>query len=176
VRPKDPSRPRPPLDSAGLDRLAIGYVGRYATSRTKLRDYLRRKLRERGWDGEGDPPIDALVSRFSDLGYVDDRALAESRGRALTARGYGARRLGQALGALGIDEGDAETARGQALEVAWQTALRFAERRRLGPFAAQAPDEAGRRRAFGAMVRAGHEPNHIRKILSCSPGDVPEGD
>jgi regulatory protein len=159
-----------------LERFALSYVGRYATSRAKLHAYLKRKIGERGWAGEGDPPFDAIVLRFVDLGYVDDRALAESRGRALAARGYGVRRLGQTLGALGIEESDAGSAKLQAMEDAWETALRFARRRRFGPFAVREPDERDRQRAFGAMIRAGHAPNDIRKILACAPGDVPERD
>lgn len=167
---------RPPLDNAALERLALSYVGRYATSRARLADYLRRKLAERGWAGDEHPPIEAIVARFAELGYVDDRALAEARGRALTARGYGARRLGMALGALGIAEADGAEARQAAIDEAWETALRFARRRGFGPFADRSPDEAGRRRAFGAMVRAGHAPSHARLILSRQPGDVPEWD
>jgi len=167
---------RPPLDSAALERLALAYAGRYATSRAKLAEYLKRKIAERGWDGQDAPPIAAIVARFAELGYVDDRTLAEARGRALAARGYGARRLGQALGALGISDADAESARLQAREDAWRTALRFAERRRFGPYAREAPDEATRRRAFGAMIRAGHAPEHVRRILDARPGDVPDVD
>jgi regulatory protein len=168
---------RPPLDSAALERLALSYVGRYATSRAKLRDYLKRKIAERGWgEEEGAPPVDAIVARFTELGYVDDRALAEARGRSLAARGYGARRLGQTLGALGISEADADGARRQAEEDAWRTALRFAERRRFGPYALDVPDEAARRRAFGAMIRAGHALEHVRRILDAPPGIVPEVD
>ena len=167
---------RPPLDSATLERLALHYVGRYATSRAKLADYLRRKLAERGWAGESEAPVDAIVARFAELGYVDDRALAEARGRSLAARGYGARRLGQTLGALGIADADAEDARLQAADGAWYTALRFAERRRLGPYAREVADEAARRRGFGAMIRAGHAPEHIRRILDAPPGDVPDED
>ena len=55
---------RPPLDAAKLEELALGYVGRFATSRAKLRTYLQRKLRERGWDGEAEPPIEALADKF----------------------------------------------------------------------------------------------------------------
>jgi regulatory protein len=167
---------RSPLDSAALERFALAYVGRYATSRAKLADYLRRKVAERGWAGESEPPIAAIVSRFSELGYVDDRAVAEARGRSLAARGYGARRLGQALGVLGISPDDADAVRRQAEEDAWSTALRYAERRRFGPYAREAPDEAARRRAFGAMIRAGHAPEHVRRILGASPGDVPDVD
>jgi len=167
---------RAPLDSAALERLAIAYVGRYATSRAKLRGYLGRKIAECGWDGEAMPPVETIVSRFAELGYVDDRTLAEARARSLAARGYGARRLGQALGALGISDADAEGVRRQSEEDAWQTALRFAERRRFGPYAREVPDEAARRRAFGAMVRAGHALEHVRRILDARPGDVPDVD
>jgi regulatory protein len=168
--------PRPPLDSAALERLALFHVGRYATSRAKLAAYLSRKIRERGWGDESQPAIEALVSRLADLGYVDDRMLAEARGRSLAARGYGARRLGEALGALGIGEADGRKARRQAEESAWSTALRFAERRRFGPYAKDEPDDASRRRAFGAMLRAGHAPEHVRRILDAKPGDVPDED
>ena len=48
------SRQRPrktaqPLDGQRLDALALHYVGRFATTRAKLVQYLHRKLRERGW-------------------------------------------------------------------------------------------------------------------------------
>ncbi|WP_343046861.1 regulatory protein RecX [Sphingomonas chungangi] len=167
---------RPPLDSAALERLALAYVSRYATSKAKLRDYLKRKIAERGWGGEEPAPVETTVSRFAELGYVDDRMLAEARGRSLAARGYGAHRLTQTLGALGISEADARDARQQARENAWQTALRFAERRRFGPYAREVPDEAQRRRAFGAMIRAGHAPEHVRRILDARPGVVPDED
>jgi regulatory protein len=167
-------RGKPPLDAAALERLALHYVGRYATSRAKLAGYLRRKLAERGWAGDDEPPVEALVGRFVDAGYVDDKALADARGRALAARGYGARRLGQALGALGIGEADAADAREQATERAWETALHFARKRRIGPFASAPVDEKAYRRAFGAMIRAGHAPDVVRRILLALPGSVPD--
>jgi regulatory protein len=167
-------RAKAPLDAAALERLALHYVGRYATSRAKLSGYLRRKLAERGWAEEGEPPVEALVTRFADAGYVDDKALADARGRTLAARGYGARRLGQALGALGITEQDAAEARQQAEGGAWETALRFARRRRIGPFAEEPLDEKAYRRAFGAMVRAGHTPKDVHRILSIPPGSPPD--
>ncbi|HEX6741396.1 MAG TPA: RecX family transcriptional regulator, partial [Sphingomicrobium sp.] len=50
-------RPPAPLDEQRLDELALRYVGRFATTRAKLRSYLERKLRERGW--KGNRPADA---------------------------------------------------------------------------------------------------------------------
>ena len=37
------------LDGPALDRLALRYVEKFATSTGKLTQYLQRKLRERGW-------------------------------------------------------------------------------------------------------------------------------
>src|SRR5688500_16747804 len=106
-----PRKPRPPLTAAKLDELALNYVGRFATSRAKLVSYLRRKLRERGWEGEGEPDLNRLTERLTGLGYVDDRAYAVSKARSLTARGYGVRRVRQALSIAGIGEEDSGEAR-----------------------------------------------------------------
>ncbi len=176
VQSRRPLRARPALDSAALERLALGYAGRYATSRARLADYLRRKLAERGWAGEEDPPVAPIVARFVELGYVDDRAIAEAKARTLGARGLGERRLAAALGGLGISDRDARAARAQAAADAWTTALRFAERKRIGPFADREPDEKARRRAFAAMMRAGHSVDDTRRIIAAAPGDVPEPD
>jgi regulatory protein len=105
-----------PLDRAGLDRLAIAYVGRYATTRAKLAAYLRRKLAERGWEGPGPAPVEAIVERCAELGYVDDRAFAEARAVSLTRRGYGPRRLAAALLGAGIEPDDMAQARERAEE------------------------------------------------------------
>lgn len=169
-------KPRPPLDGEGIERLALSYAGRYATTRAKLRSYLKRKLAERGWAGEGAPPVDSLVERLAALGYVDDRAFAANRAASLGRRGYGERRVRDNLNAAGIEEADAAEAREQARSEAWQSALRFAERRRLGPFAEAEPDRAGREKAIAAMIRAGHPFDLARKVVTAKPGSIPDSD
>src|SRR5688572_1348165 len=104
---RKPSKTRPPLTATKLEELALNYVGRFATSRSKLATYLRRKLREQGWDGNGEAPVEALADRFVKLGYIDDRAFALSKARSLTGRGYGELRVRQALASSGICEEDA---------------------------------------------------------------------
>ncbi len=155
---------RPPLDEPRLRDLALRYVGRYATSEAKLRRYLARKLFERGWAGEGAAPVEAIVARLAELGYVDDRGFAEARARGLTGRGFGARRVAADLGAAGI-------ARDLAGEVsaaadADAAALAFARRRRLGPFDPAPPDRDRHRKQIAAMLRAGHEMSVVRRVLS----------
>ena len=167
-------RPRPPLDAEGLERLALFYAGRYATTRAKLAAYLERKLRERGWTGGGEPPVRPLIERFAELGYVDDRAFAAARTDSLLRRGYGERRVAQALRGAGIADEDSGPAREKAEEEALEAALRFARRRRLGPFAEVVPDRAERQKAAAAMIRAGHRMELVWKVLDCSPGDLPD--
>jgi regulatory protein len=167
---------RPPLDSAGLEQTALFYAGRYATTRLRLRLYLLRKLRERGWAEAREPPVDTLVERLAALNYIDDRAFATARGAALTRRGYGALRVGAALRAAGIGEEDGAEARAAADESAWAAALRFAERKRIGPFAAAEADRPVREKALSAMVRAGHPLGLARRIIDARPGEIPDAD
>jgi regulatory protein len=176
VSPEPARKPRPPLGAEALERMALHYIGRFATSRAKLRTYLRRKIAERGWEGEGEPPIERLIERFASLGYVDDKAFAESKAAALGRRGYGARRVSEALKAAGIDEEDGAGARGAARDGAWAAALRFAERRRIGPYAREEADRPAREKALAAMLRAGHPLDLARRIVNSSPGDIPEQD
>jgi regulatory protein len=158
-----------------MERLAVHYVGRYSTTRAKLRFYLMRKVRERGWEGEP-PDVDGLVDRLSALGYIDDRAFAEARGAAFHRRGYGERRLDQALKAAGISEDDSEGARVAARETALAAAFRFAQRKRIGPYAVVEVDREARQKAFAAMIRAGHSIDVARKVVNASLEEIPDLD
>lgn len=166
---------RPPLDANRLDELALTYVGRFATSRAKLASYLRRKLRERGWAGDKPPDVEGLVERLSGLGYVNDQAYALAKARSLAGRGYGERRVGQALSAAGIGEEDAAEARDYASAEAVESAVRFARRRRFGPFGDTVDiDPRLRERHLAAMVRAGHSFRLAKSILQMEPGSDPD--
>lgn len=162
---------RPPIDGGGLERLALRYVERYATSRGKLTRYLHRKLFERGWAGSGTPPVDSIVDRMAMLGYVDDAAFAAARATSLGRRGLGERRISADLRAAGIDEQDSEEARAIARDQALAAALRYAQKRRIGPFAVAPVDRAGREKALAAMLRAGHPVDLARKLASAAPGE-----
>ena len=167
-KPRPERKPRAerivqPIDAAKLRDLALHYVGKYATSEAKLRRYLGRKLFERGWTGEGPAPVDAVIARLADLGYVDDRQFAEARGRSLDGRGFGARRVSADLNAAGIERDlAAEVA---AIGNAMAAATAFARRRRFGPFDTASPDPDRKRKQFAAMMRAGHGVAETRRVL-----------
>jgi regulatory protein len=155
--------------------MALRYVERFATTRGKLSAYLRRKVRERGWE-EDAPPADpeALAERLAGLGYIDDRAFAEARATSMGRRGLGAWRVSEALRFAGIGEEDAEAVAPIVEADVMASALAFARRRRIGPYAREAPDPATRERQVAAMVRAGHAPRLAWKIARMAPGEDTE--
>ncbi len=169
-----PRRPLPPLNSADLERYALRYVERYATTRAKLAAYLSRKLRERGWAGEKSPDPEALAERMAGLGYVDDRLYAESKAGAMARRGLGARRVREALRFAGVEEKDAAALAPALAAEALASAIVFARRRRIGPYAREVADRALQEKQMAAMIRAGHAPGLARAIVRMAPGDDPE--
>jgi regulatory protein len=165
--------PRKPLDSSHLEALALHYAGRYATSRAKLTAYLDRKLRERGWADDNPPPIARLVERMAALGYVDDAAFAAARGTALVRRGYGPRRVAQALDMAGIEGDDRDAALSDSAREQWLAADNFARRRRIGPYGAGPPVREDRQKQIAAFVRAGHDFATAAAWVDSPPGAFP---
>ena len=161
----------PALNAVALEGLALRYVERFATTRGKLADYLARKIRERGWEGEA-PDVSLLAERFAERGYVDDRGYAEMKTASLARRGYGERRISAALHAAHVGAQDAAEVVEQARDGALDQAMAFARRKRIGPFAHQPADEAQRRKQLAAMLRAGHSFALSAQIVrSCVIGD-----
>lgn len=178
---RGPRKPPAPLTPQRLEELALAYVARFATSAGRLSAYCRRKLRERGHEGAegGAPPldVDALVQRFVAKGYVDDASYARTKAGGLLRRGYGARRVDEALRADAIDEPLRESlAPGEADRR--EAAAAYARRRRLGPFAREGStvdERRAREKQLAALLRAGHDSGHARWLLAAaSPEDVDE--
>ena len=168
-----PGSPIPPLDAAALDRLALRYVERFATTRGKLADYLHRKIRERGWDGPAADPV-ALAERMAALGYVDDRVFAAARAGAMARRGLGARRIDGALRQAGVEESDRATIAPDIADGGVVAALAFARRRRIGPWGTGETDRATREKQVAALLRAGHGFDLARRIAALQPGEPPD--
>ena len=174
-QPRRPGRrfngERPALDKAAIEALALGYAGRYMTTRARLAAYLVRKVRERGGPADAAAIVAATVERVATLRYVDDAAYAASKAGALERRGYGARRIEQALRAAGVEPQDVPDTDEDG---AWPLALRFARRRRIGPFCADPASPILRRRHFAAIVRAGHPPHLAARLLALDTEEANE--
>lgn len=166
-------KPPKPLHAARLEELALAYAARFAVSSAKLADYLRRKLQERGWEGEGAPPVDAIVARFVAAGYVDDAAYARTKSASMLRRGLGMRRVAQAWQAAGIAEEHREGARaGQGAQR--RAALALARKRKLGPFGAPPADRAAREKQIAAMLRGGHPLDSARELVNATTVEAAE--
>lgn len=173
-----------PLDARQIDEMALGYVARFATSSGRLTAYLKRKIRERGWDGDAPADLASVVERLVELGYIDDAGFAQARGAGLMRRGYGQRRIAETLTRDGIDAPLIVKAGGNELERR-TAALEFARRRRLGPFGRGSSfdsdgagedspparlDPATRTRQVAAMMRAGHPLASARAMVEALNG------
>ncbi|WP_159978649.1 MULTISPECIES: regulatory protein RecX [unclassified Novosphingobium] len=181
----------PPLNQTRLEELALAYVARFATTQAKLRLYLQRKTRERGWDGDSEDgrdgersgageasgALEELVGRYAEKGYVDDAAWAKMKAGSLLRRGYGARRVGEALGQAGVNE-DLRAEQRPGLGEQRRAALVLARRRRFGPFAVQCGesevDPKLHDKQLAAMLRAGHPLDIARRIVESDDADALE--
>lgn len=178
---KQKKRPPKPLNETRMKDLALFYVARFSTSASKLERYLLRKLREREWEGDAPADPSALVRSFVKLGYIDDEHFARSKSNSLTRRGYGPRRVSEALGHDGIDQQIRDDVRPNEARQR-HSALAMAKKRRFGPFSREILergddydvddpppiDRAKREKHIAAMLRAGHMLDNVRQVLNAA--------
>ncbi len=144
---------------AYLQRAAMAYLERYASSSEQLRRVLIRKVanrcRLRGDDAaEFRDAIDEVVAKSLRVGLVDDARYAQARVATLRRRGGSARAIQAKLSVKGVDRQTIAAALEGEDDDEENAARAFARRRRLGPF------RVGERLAYrdkdmAAMGRAG---------------------
>jgi regulatory protein len=153
-----------------LERWALQYLGRYASSAENLRQVLTRRVRRRAPEAlpAAGALIDALVARYRESGLLDDAAYAAARVQSLHRRGESMRAMRSRLGAKGVPAADVADAvlglRAAAPDPDLAAACIFARRRRLGPFRRAAADHA---RELGAFARAGFSRRVAEAVLAC---------
>jgi regulatory protein len=162
------------LNTERLRSLALHYVGRFATTQGKLAAYLTRKVRERGWQDDEPPAISDVVERMAELRYVDDAAFAEGKAAALKRRGLGSYRISATLAQAGISRDLAQENSAMDRDEAYAVAIAFARRKRIGPFAPNAPDKALYGRWIASMMRAGHKGDIAHLVLKQQAADLAE--
>ena len=167
-------RRRQPLKATpdGLERSALHYLERYDSSTGHLRRLLLRKVelsaRVHGTDREeGRAAVERVIARLAGLGLLDDARYARERVRGLLARGTSAAMIRARLGAKAlpreqIDQALAEQAGGADSEL--RAALRYAQRRRLGPFRLEGRAER-RERDLAALGRQGFDYETARRVI-----------
>ncbi len=169
------------ITPAYLERAALHYLERYATSKENLRQVLRRRVRRAaaGHDidaAEAEAWIAALVDRFEAAGLVDDRTYAEARALSLRRRGDSARMVAAKLRAKGVPPDIVEAALasvdddgGADAELA--AAAACARRRRIGPFRTGDDRAACRERDLAALARNGFSYEIARAVIDAEDAD-----
>ncbi|MBZ6077157.1 regulatory protein RecX [Microvirga puerhi] len=174
---RKPAR-KPPrkITPAYLQRAAMAYLERYASSAENLRRVLRRKVenrcRLRGEDpAEFSDAIDEVVARSLRAGLIDDTRYAEARLASLRRRGGSTRSIRAKLALKGVDRDTIATVMAGEEEGAdqeEQAARALARRRRIGPFrlGERAPY---RDKDLAILARAGFPFTLARRVID---GDV----
>ncbi len=185
---KDKAVPGPPGAPAGrrgrraprratpeyLERAALFYLERYASSSENLRRVLRRKVersvRAHGTDREaGFAAVDALVARFARSGLVDDRRFAEGKAASLHRRGGSARAIRATLAAKGVPAQEIDAAvtglEDLSADPELAAACAFARRRRLGPWRRPEDRAEMQSKDLAALGRGGFSFETARRVL-----------
>ena len=105
VPPEDPGEDEPPSDPESVARtICLNLL----TSRARSRSELAGKLRQRGIP---DDAAARVLDRFTEVGLIDDRALAASMASAAhSERGLASRAVAAKLRGRGIEAADVEAA------------------------------------------------------------------
>ena len=170
--------PRKP-EHVRLMNKAVDYLGHYATSRHKLGQILQRFANRKLADYDADDiaaAIQQTIDQCSRLGYLDDRDYALTVARSQRRLGRSQAVIRQRLRQHALDDDIIADALNEADKNSpsgdLQAAIRFAQRRRLGPFAQRHGAHHQRldahqwkQRDLGAMARAGFSMAISRQIV-----------
>ena len=147
-----------------LENSSLYYLSRFATSaenlkRVMMKKVLRSAMHHGASSEEGKILVEDLIARYLHSGLLDDKAYAKARANSLHDRGNSSRNIQAKLKQKGLKNDDIETAL-TSLREAYENperaaAIRFAKRRRLGPFQKNQLDDNLRKKQFAIMARAG---------------------
>lgn len=184
-RPRSGPKPATP---ERLEKSALAYLERYASSAAHLRRVLMRRVdrsaRAHGTDrAEGAAHVDALIARYRSAGLLDDARFAEGRIVSLRRQGASARKIKAALKVKGVADAVIDGALGDHAARAGRAgaaddlaaALALARRRRLGPYR-MADRAENRERDLAALGRAGFSYETARRVVAAADVDELEAE
>ena len=164
---------------------AVDYLGRYASSRHKLQQILRRFAARKLVDYDSEQITDAIrqtIDQCAKLGYIDDQEFAVTMARSQRRLGRSQSAIRQRLRQHALNDDIINKALAKVdedcIDGDLQAAIRYAQRRRLGPFSnganashEQIDRQYKRQRDLGAMARAGFSMATSLKIIDSDDPD-----
>jgi len=179
-RRKGPRRATPER----LNRAALHYLERYASSAENLRRVLMRRVHRsaavHGTDlDEGRATVDAIIARYRDAGLLDDAAYADMRVRGLHRRGVSRRLIAARLMEKGVGPEDIDCALA-ALDADspapdLEAACNYARRRRIGPWR-HSDRPVYRDRDLAALGRQGFSMDIALKVVDAADSELLEAE
>lgn len=181
------------LTHAVLREAAYGYLGRSAASAAQVKSQLNRKITAWGRASEragieadrihqeieaARDLVEPIVAEMIASRLVDDARFADARARRLAGAGKSRRVILMHLASKGVDSQVAHEAVPQDLSAEMDAAVRFARKRRIGPFARDAedaqPTREMRQKQIGAMARAGFDVSTCERVLRLTREEAEE--
>ncbi len=175
-QPKPAAVPTP----ANLNEAALRHLARYAATAAGLVRVLDRRVDRWARSEAAEPEAvrtaraaaREVVAKQVAAGLVDDGAFAASRVRNLGKSGHSRRGIAAHLAARGIGAETAHAALPDDPESELVAAVMFTRRRRIGAFAAAAPDADQFRKALGMLARAGFAQDVATSALRMAAEDA----
>ena len=187
-RPRRRAKPPAPATPENLRAAALGYLSRYASSAANLRRVLGRRVDRAARFHETDrhaamATVDRLIVKMQEIGLLDDALYAQARVRSLHRSGASQRKIIAQLAQKGVGRADIDGAlaalieeQGEAVDLDLQAALRYASRRRLGPFRAADQRAERRNKDMAAMARTGFARQTIMRVIDAESVATLEGE
>ena len=165
-------KPMRKMTKMRIKNIGLYYLKRFESSVVNLRSVLRRRVNDYAFHTpgfvkqEGYDWIEEVLSDFQRLGYLNDARYSELKIKDYMAAGKSPRYIHGKLREKGIDENLIEKLIAEQDFDPFESALKLARKRRIGPFSANEEIRKERRsKDLAILVRAGFDYDVAVKVL-----------
>lgn len=160
------------ITSSRLKNIALYYLERFETSKSNLRNVLRRRVDKYAFENkeydksESYVWIDEIISEFNRLGYVNDERYANLQIERHIRAGKSLLYIQGKLREKGIAEDLIKSLLEESEYDPREAAQTFARKKKIGPYRSSLEErEEYKQKDMGSMARAGFSYDVIIKIL-----------
>lgn len=165
-------KPMRKMTKVRIKNIGLYYLKRFESSVANLRSVLRRRVNDYAFHTpefvkqEGYDWIEEVLSDFQRVGYLNDARYSELKIKDYMAAGKSPRYIHGKLREKGIDENLIEKLIAEQDFDPFESALKLARKRRIGPFSASEKVRKERRsKDLAILVRAGFDYDVAVKVL-----------
>ncbi len=168
-----------------LQRAALHYLQRFPSSVRHFRSIMERKIKRAHAECPGEESdyaewLQSVERMCLDAGLLNDEVLAKAIARSLNRRGSAMRHIRQRLRQKGFEseciddcirELDQSVAESTGVQTDLYAALRYAKRRRFGPFSREPLDWKIRQKQMASLARRGFSYAVARQVVEMDESD-----